>query len=161
MVEFCIEEWIYSEWFGTQCFLEFVSDTIAQSLLPARSKGAALLALTGDRPFLTYIASAASRLGYELNEFGLWCWRGNGTSNKSDDTSRSDAETDATTPDGEKQSAGDVSSGHNGDGKGYWELIASTTEEDIFEELGLQFVVPERRNFAFISPRERKVRKKA
>jgi DNA polymerase beta len=39
-----------------------------------KSKGAALLALTGDKEFNIDIRAKAARLGLLLNEFGLWRW---------------------------------------------------------------------------------------
>lgn len=44
------------------------------NLAPMKSKGAALLALTGDKEFNIDIRSKAARLGLFLNEFGLWRW---------------------------------------------------------------------------------------
>jgi len=41
---------------------------------PKGSKGAALLALTGDRDFFSDIQSRAAKLGMYLNEYGLWKW---------------------------------------------------------------------------------------
>lgn len=32
--------------------------------------------------------------------------------------------------------------------KGHWELLPSETEEQIMEELGVGYVVPEKRNFS-------------
>ena len=95
----------------------------------------------------------------------MWCWRCSGTPDKTNSSAQSDTEanekTDATSLGGESQTTEEVISEVNDNGNGYWKLLASTSEEEIFEELGLQFVEPERRNFAFILPNERSVRSKA
>lgn len=39
---------------------------------------------------------------------------------------------------------------------GYWELVASEREEDIFEAVGMEWVTAERRNFANLDVRSRK-----
>lgn len=44
------------------------------NLAPVKSKGAALLALTGDKEFNIDIRTRAARLGLLLDEFGLWRW---------------------------------------------------------------------------------------
>jgi DNA polymerase beta len=87
------------------------------SLVPLKSRGAALLALTGDVQFNREIRTRAVSLGLHLNEFGLWRWQEN--------------ETDP-------------------DKKGYWELVKAETEEDVLQELGMEWIIPERRNFSFI-----------
>jgi DNA polymerase beta len=38
----------------------------------------------------------------------------------------------------------------NPDKNGYWELVKAETEEDVLEELGIEWIAPERRNFSFI-----------
>lgn len=48
------------------------------SLVPWKSRGAALLALTGDIEFNKDIRTKASNMGMHLNEFGLWRWQSNG-----------------------------------------------------------------------------------
>lgn len=39
---------------------------------------------------------------------------------------------------------------------GYWELVTSEREEDIFEAIGMEWVTPERRNFANLDVRSRR-----
>lgn len=39
---------------------------------------------------------------------------------------------------------------------GHWELVASEKEEDIFEGVGMEWVAPERRNFANLEVGSRK-----
>lgn len=39
--------------------------------------------------------------------------------------------------------------------EGRWELIASRTEQEIFDELGIDYVEPERRNFSFIATKQK------
>lgn len=66
-------------------------------------------------------------MGLLLNEYGLWrfCRR---------------------TP----PSYDDESSNSTTDAEGRWELVASTTEQEVLDELGVEYVQPERRNFAFV-----------
>ena len=77
------------------------------------------------------MTDAAKRLNLHLNNHGLWSWH-------SDGNSLEDA----------YQSPG--SSGH-------WRLVETATEHDIFEELGMDFVEPEKRNFLFMSGKRRKL----
>jgi DNA polymerase beta len=81
----------------------------------------------------------ASKLGMHLNEFGLWRWNSNKP--RSADGVNVDAVSEV------EIEEGDVGGG------GFWQLIRATTEEEIFEELGVGFVEPHRRNFTFINKR--------
>ena len=89
--------------------------------MPSKSKGAALLALTGDAEFLRHLKIKAAGIGMLLDEFGLWRWQAN-------DILANDSATSA---------------------NGFWELANSDTEEEILEELGMGYVPPEKRNFVF------------
>ncbi|KAI0064124.1 Nucleotidyltransferase [Artomyces pyxidatus] len=93
------------------------------NLAPIKSRGAALLALTGDADFIRSARVAASRLGMHLNEYGLWRFH-----------HYDDPEALANT----------VAGGH-------WELVCGESEEGILEELDLGWIEPERRNFRFLS----------
>jgi DNA polymerase beta len=97
------------------------------SLVPWRSRGAALLALTGDIEFNKDIRIKAGQLGMHLNEFGLWRWQSNG----SGDEPEAEAEEDM-------------------EHKGFWELMKADTEEDILAELGMEWIEPTKRNFGFV-----------
>lgn len=68
----------------------------------------------------------AERQGLLLNQFGLW---------------RFHPSSDAGAEGAEGESADTVAKGH-------WELLASATEDEIVRELGLEYVEPEKRNFA-------------
>lgn len=105
------------------------------SYVPHPCAGAALIALTGDLEFNLAIRRAASRLGFRLNEYGLWRWQGTATTTCVDEI--------------EKQRSVEQ---HGG----YWELIASEREEDIFEAVGMEWVAPERRNFTNLDGRSRR-----
>lgn len=95
-----------------------------------------MLALTGDIEFNRDIRTKASNLGMHLNEFGLWRWQSNGSGD--------DVETGAEVPE-----------------KGYWELVKADTEEEILNELGMEFVEPTKRNFTFVVGKSKKpVRKR-
>jgi DNA polymerase beta len=102
-------------------------------LVPWKSRGAALLALTGDIEFNRDIRTRAINLGLHLNEFGLWRWQSNGSE---------EAEVETAT---EKAPE-----------KGYWELVKADTEEEILRELGLDFVEPTKRNFSNVVGKQTK-----
>jgi DNA polymerase beta len=78
------------------------------------------------------MSDAAKQLNLHLDNHGLWSWH-------SDD---SDSLEDAW------KGSGSSSSGH-------WQLVKSATESDIFEELGMDFIEPEKRNFLFMSGKRR------
>lgn len=90
------------------------------NLAPMKSKGAALLALTGDKEFNIDIRTKAARLGLLLNEFGLWRWI-------SDPSLPTDAE------------------------QGYWTFVEGDSEEAVLRELGMNYVEPTKRNFAYLA----------
>lgn len=105
------------------------------SFVPHQCAGSALIALTGDVQFNLAIRKAASRLGFRLNEYGLWKWQGTATM----------ASIDAVDKQRNIEQYG-----------GYWELVAGEKEEDILEAVGMGWVPPERRNFANLDGRSRK-----
>ncbi|KAG1751118.1 hypothetical protein EDB19DRAFT_1675431 [Suillus lakei] len=90
------------------------------NLAPMKSKGAALLALTGDKEFNIDIRNKAARLGLLLNEFGLWRWT-------SDPSLPADAE------------------------EGYWAFVEGESEDAVLRELGMSYVEPIKRNFAYLA----------
>jgi len=89
------------------------------SLAPMKSKGAALLALTGDKEFNIGIHTKATRLDLFLNEFGLWRWI-------TDASLRADAY------------------------EGYWTFVEGESEVGVLRELGMSYVEPIKRNFAYL-----------
>ncbi|KAG2066693.1 Nucleotidyltransferase [Suillus decipiens] len=90
------------------------------NLAPMKSKGAALLTLTGDKEFNLDIRTKAARLGLLLNEFGLWRWT-------SDPSLPEDA------------------------GEGYWTFVEGENEDAVLRELGMDYVEPIKRNFAYLT----------
>lgn len=100
-------------------------------MVPIKSRGAALLALTGDAEFNCHLCTRATKLGLLLNEYGLWRW--NHEASSGSDMGPLDSE----------QSDHELVGGH-------WELIKTESEEDILLELGLDYVSPERRNYGFL-----------
>ncbi|ESK95184.1 dna polymerase beta [Moniliophthora roreri MCA 2997] len=81
------------------------------ALVPEKSLGAALIALTGDVEFNRIIRLQAAKMGLLLNEYGLWKWN-----------------------------------------EGTWELLtASGNEKEIFAELGMSYVEPEKRNYSYLT----------
>ncbi|KAJ3556503.1 hypothetical protein NM688_g1994 [Phlebia brevispora] len=103
------------------------------NLVPFMARGAALLSLTGDTEFNRDLRLRAQRLGLHLNEYGLWRFK------------RHDGDT--TLP----QTREEMEEGH-------WELVASEAEEDIFRELNMPYVQPEKRNFAFLANEQKQSR---
>ena len=117
---------------------------IFRSLVPWKSRGAALLALTGDIEFNKAIRVKAGNLGMHLNEFGLWRWRwstesvgASGVLNLNENDS------------GELDAEDSIE-------KGSWELIGADTEEDILAELDMDWVEPTKRNFSFVLGKQTK-----
>ncbi|KAH7927820.1 Nucleotidyltransferase [Leucogyrophana mollusca] len=102
------------------------------NFVPMKSKGAALLALTGDSEFNFDLRAKASRLGMHLNEYGLWRWQ-----------------PDQPVLDGEVGPS---------KGKGYWVFLQGESEAEIMKELGMEYVAPEKRNFSFLLERTPRAR---
>lgn len=100
-----------------------------------KSRGAALLALTGDIEFNRDTRAKAVQLGMHLNEFGLWRWQ---TKDNDRAVSNPDASVD--------------------EDSGFWELARAETEEEILKVLGIEYVEPGRRNYEFVVGRPSKVK---
>ncbi|KAI0269982.1 hypothetical protein BC834DRAFT_819418, partial [Gloeopeniophorella convolvens] len=103
------------------------------NLAPPKCHGAAQLALTGDEEFVRTARLAAIRRSMHLNEWGLWQWH-----------SQEEAAMESSA---EGTSYNSTS--------GYWELIESESEDRILEELELGPIEPQRRNFRFLTPKNR------
>lgn len=101
--------------------------TYHSSLVPLKSKGAGLIAFTGDIQLNKDLRLRAAKIGLLLNEFGLWKWNPN------------DRPKDPAKP-LEEIAPND----------GYWQLIKAPTEQDIFNQLGMEYIKPHRRNFSFV-----------
>lgn len=97
---------------------------------------------TGDSDFNSFVRTTASRMGLQLNELGLWRWK------------------DVPRAVGDPAAAADSTNDESKPcaGGGYWELLASRSEEEVLEELGLDYVEPEKRNFSFVVGRSRRKR---
>lgn len=87
--------------------------------------------MTGDSAFDKNISDAAKQLNLHLDNNGLWRW-------DSDDNN----------------SLEDVGKGPGS--SGHWQLVKSATESGIFEELGMDYIEPEKRNFLFMSWKRRR-----
>ncbi|KAG6872421.1 hypothetical protein C0995_009818 [Termitomyces sp. Mi166 len=160
-------------WETNQQRLEGVSDGEGEfvlgriSMLPSKSRGAALLYHTCTKTFLQLITHKAAKLGLYFNQTGLWKWHpdpseqivgvsfhpesdagigeddeeGKLTEKK---TKKKKEEDDSTAPKkrGRKK---------KGEGlpvkkaEGFWQLLPSADEEIVFEQLGMEYVVPQRR----------------
>ncbi|KAF8798919.1 Nucleotidyltransferase [Phlegmacium glaucopus] len=102
------------------------------TIVPQKSRGIGLLSLTGDSAFNKYMSDTAKQLNLHLNNHGLWSWHSNDN--------------------GSLEDAFDGS----GSSSGHWRLVKSATEHDVFEELGLDFIEPEKRSFLFVSGRRKR-----
>ncbi|KAJ7079734.1 hypothetical protein B0H15DRAFT_857858 [Mycena belliarum] len=112
------------------------------NLVAQKSRGAALLALTGDTEFNRDLRIRASRLGMHLNEFGLWRWN-----EKTDEDSEEEYKFRAMVR-GEIEPE-EVPEAPD-DECGFWELVHGETEEELMRELGMDYVEPIKRNFALV-----------
>ncbi|KAG5644782.1 hypothetical protein DXG03_007690 [Asterophora parasitica] len=89
-------------------------------MIPLKSRGAALISHTGDGQMKMLLKRKADQLGLYLDELGLWKWHPENAAE--------------TVGDGDELSVG------------FWQLLQSMTEESIFEQLGMQYVEPRKRN---------------
>ncbi|KAF9006834.1 Nucleotidyltransferase [Hymenopellis radicata] len=109
------------------------------TLAPYKSYGAAFLALTGDDEFLQHCTIAAARSGLLLNEYGLWKWE--------------EGAEPPPVPKRRKQSKEPFT--------GQWVLMEEErllTEQGLFDRIGIEWVVPEKRNFMNLNAYWRKRR---
>ncbi|KAJ7741289.1 hypothetical protein B0H16DRAFT_1464484 [Mycena metata] len=98
------------------------------NLVAQKSRGAALLSLTGDTDFIRDLRIRAKKIGLHLSEFGLWRW--NAEERDSDRDPQSSSSED------------------EGEGRGFWELVRAETEEEVLAELGMDYIEPTKRNYA-------------
>ncbi|KAH6911580.1 hypothetical protein BKA70DRAFT_1423309 [Coprinopsis sp. MPI-PUGE-AT-0042] len=135
---------------------------ITVHLVPQKSRAAGLLQFTGDDGLLRDLKTSAEKLGRHLDEFGVWKWI-----RRTPVASPSEAPSLEVTPSPTSELSEDTSSPPPpppppptfSGGSGYWSLVKTETEEDIFEELGHPFVEPAKRNFDFISAAKSKSKK--
>jgi len=105
------------------------------TLAMEKTKGAALLSLTGDRHFCNDLARRAQRMGLALNEHGLW---------------RAESPSDSTPPTDDKA---DKSGRRMDQSNTSWVFVEGDSEEDILDSLGMDFIEPEKRHFAAFARR--------
>ncbi|THV03000.1 Nucleotidyltransferase [Dendrothele bispora CBS 962.96] len=115
------------------------------NLVPQKSRAAALLALTGDIEFNRDMRLRANKLGMHLDEFGLWRWNSSTPENHS--STSSSAESASTEPPPPEFDPSSVSSNSS---SLLPTLVPTLTEESVFEELGLPYVPPDKRNFSYL-----------
>ena len=106
-----------------------------------------MISLTGDLELNRHLRMKAVKLGMHLNEFGLWKWVSNNFPSIEKEETDAHAEEAAATSEATEPS-------------GFWQLMRATTEEEIFERLGMDFIEPQRRNFAFVDKPATSVQKK-
>jgi DNA polymerase beta len=133
------------------------------SLVPQRSRAAGLLQLTGDDGLLRDLKISAEKLGRHLDEFGVWKWIRRTLTPLTSATEAPPLEVAAAASHTTASSADAIPptpppptfSG----GSGYWSLVKTETEEDIFAELEHAFVEPKMRNFDFVATGKPKAKK--
>lgn len=113
---------------------------------PRKSRGAALLALTGDGDFYPDCKRKAFQAGLYLNEWGLWEWEPDPQSLSRFQTS------DAPHA---KTSLGAIWGSETEEDEGRWIQLDAVEEEQIFEHIGAEYVPPERRNLRLIMEKTR------
>lgn len=118
------------------------------SLAPMGSRGAALLALTGDVDFVRTCRINAIKLGMHLNEFGLWRWNDSASPPPLPELVRRNSKYAKEREQRHKEEAE-----RRKNARGWWELVEGESEEGILRELGMGWVPPEKRNFRFLTSR--------
>ncbi|KAG6865890.1 hypothetical protein C0991_010971 [Blastosporella zonata] len=101
-------------------------------MLPSKSRGAALICLTGSKGFVKLVARKAEKLGMYLFPTGLWRWH--------PDESELDVVPMEDTSNGKEDER---------KAKGFWQLLPSTEEDMIFEQLQMEYVQPEKRGTTY------------
>ncbi|KAK7468960.1 hypothetical protein VKT23_003459 [Stygiomarasmius scandens] len=110
------------------------------NLVPQKSRAAALLALTGDIEFNRDMRLRANKMGMHLDEFGLWRW------NSLEPSSSSLSSEPMLPSPPPAESASEPTSAPSL----LPTLVPTPTEESIFEELGIPYIPPEKRNFSYL-----------
>ncbi|KAF9643593.1 hypothetical protein BDM02DRAFT_3151454 [Thelephora ganbajun] len=109
--------------------------------IPRQSRGAVLLALTGDEDYYLDCKRKAVGAGLYLNEWGLWEWEPDSQSLSRFQTSDAPHE---------KTSLGAMWGSETEADKGRWVPLESFEEEQILNAIGGEYVPPGKRNFRFI-----------
>lgn len=107
-----------------------------------------MLSLTGDAHLNRHLRLKAIKMGMHLNEFGLWKWVPNTPPHAEEQKAKADSVA-VEEPEADAEIAEETEEGKRP--SGFWQLTQARTEEEIFEELGFDFIEPNRRNFAFLS----------
>jgi DNA polymerase beta len=113
--------------------------------------------LTGDDDLNRYMRKRAERKGMLLNEHGLWKWN----------LSEAPKEAEGESPNNEGFNSPEPSNGVSGGvpvaaiGKvdnssllatgGYWGMVKTPEEADVFKALEMQLIDPSKRNWGFLS----------
>ncbi|KAG6889569.1 hypothetical protein C0992_004738 [Termitomyces sp. T32_za158] len=134
-------------------------------MLPSKSRGAAILYYTGSYGFIRRVKHKAVQLGLYFNHTGLWKWHPAPSEDilgKSFDSEPDIEEEDEDEGEGEESKStkkrkvkkkpekeGDevdlkaLAKGKKANG--FWQMLPSTNEEVILEQLGIEYVAPEKR----------------
>ncbi|KAF8585091.1 Nucleotidyltransferase [Ramaria rubella] len=113
-------------------------------LMPQPSKAAAFLAFTGDKLFNLDCRNRAKQRGLYLNEFGLWRKKRADipSTDPAVDGTKTDAKTDLDEIQGQESN---IDPACNEDEQ--WEFVETPDEVALLQEIGMAYIVPERRNF--------------
>ncbi|KAF9783387.1 hypothetical protein BJ322DRAFT_1070619 [Thelephora terrestris] len=109
--------------------------------VPKKSKGATLLALTGDGYYYLDCRRKAVQAMLYLNEWGLWQWEHDEEALAQFQTSDAPFE---------KNSLGSMWAIDSDGDKGRWVHLECYEEEHILDAIGAEYVPPHKRNFGFI-----------
>ena len=118
---------------------------------PERSRGAALLVLTGDQQYALDCARKALRANLYLNEWGLWEW---------EPDSQSLARFQTSDAPYEKTTLGAMWGSETKADTGRWVQLETVEEEQVLAAIGQEYVQPEKRNFRFLTEEGRHKAKK-
>lgn len=105
--------------------------------MPTPSEASAFLAFTGDAQFNLDCRARAKRRGMHLDEFGLWRPKLQDIPPRQTDINDSGSGLDKSQ---EEESGPDYGTP--------WELVETPDESALLQELGMGYIVPERRNLS-------------
>ncbi|KAG6828559.1 hypothetical protein H0H87_001593 [Tephrocybe sp. NHM501043] len=111
-------------------------------MLPYKSRGAALLYHTGSKSFIRIVTHKAEKLGLYFSQTGLWKWHPDEAELELGDGGKQKKNFPKRVAEIVKEKE---SEGGEGRAKGFWQLLPSTTEEEIFDQLQIDYVELEKR----------------
>ena len=120
--------------------------------MPQKSRTTALLALTGDDDLNRYMRKRAERKGMLLNEHGLWKWNFSEAPKEPEAESlESDPPSGSTSVPAAAAAISKVDASSPLATGGYWGMVKTPEEADVFKSLEMQLIDPTKRNWGFLS----------